>query len=128
MASQEIVKASNGAADEDAERSAKEHIRDLINAGIIDEKGRVFSENLRLVEELLRKKGFGKVSAFHRGNVPGGAVRLHEKVADGRNAEGPYDAIRALIKKARSHDGLWRSLEATGYCLLPGAMDKKKTG
>jgi hypothetical protein len=114
--------------EEDAKRPPAEKIRGLIEAGIIDEHGRVFSESLAMVQDLLRAKGFSGVSAFHRGDVPGGAVRLHEKTADGREAEGPYEKIRAIVKKARNHEGLWKSLATAGYARKLGASEKKKTG
>jgi hypothetical protein len=128
MTKEELAKAVKKAVQEDAKRPPAEKIRDLIEAGIIDQHGRVFSENLAMVQDLLREKGFSGISAFHRGDVPGGAVRLHEKVADGREAEGPYEKIRAIVKKARNHEGLWKSLATAGYGTKPGASGKKKTG
>jgi hypothetical protein len=130
MTDEEIARAMEKAIEEDP-RSPEERLRGLSNAGIIDAQGRVFSENLRMVEDLLHEKGFdgfSGISAFHIGGVPSGAVRLHEKRKVGREAEGPYDKIRALIKKARSHEGLWKSLTTAGYVTKSGEADKKKTG
>src|ERR1043165_9697659 len=100
---------------EDAKRPPEEQIQDLIEAGIIDEQGRVLSENLRMVEDLLRDKGFNGICASHKGHVPGGAVCLRETHAARPRAEGPYDKIRKIIADARDTKTLWESLEAAGY-------------
>lgn len=129
MKEQELAIAVRKAMEERAKRPPGEIFRDMINEGIIDEQGVAFSENLQKVQDLLRGKGFNDdISAWHIGGVPSGAVHLHEKVADGRDAEGPYDKIRELIKKARSQEGLWKRLQAAGYGINSLAAGKKKTG
>ena len=116
MTDQEIARALEIMIREDAKRPVAEQIRDLIESGLIDEHGRVYSENLALVQDLLNEKGFGGIIASHKGHVPGGAVRLREIHEEGPRAEGPYDKIRRIIKGARDTKGLWVSLESAGYC------------
>ena len=128
MTDQEIAQAVEKMKREDENHPPEGRLGDLYEMGVINAKGRVFSENLRMVEELLRAKGFDMISAFHRGTMPGGAVRLHEKVAQGREAEGPYEKMRNLIKKARNQESLWKALDAAGYITRPRAESKKKTG
>jgi hypothetical protein len=77
MTDRELAEAVRKAIQEDAKIPPDEYLREMFEDGIIDEKGRVFSENLRKVENLLKRKKFTGVSAFHVGHVPGGAVRLH---------------------------------------------------
>ncbi len=128
MTNEKFARAVKKALEEDAKRSPDEYIRDLFEAGIIDAKGRVFTQSLQKIANLLKKKGFAKVSALYIGGVPGGAVRLHEKVAHGREAEGPYDQIRQIIDKARNHEGLWQALNSSGYGRNRQEPGKKKTG
>jgi hypothetical protein len=128
MTDEELHKAVKKAMRAFAKQSAEEHFQEMFNDGLIDAKGRVFSQSLRSVENLLKRKKFTDISAFHVGHVPGGAVRLHEKVRDGREAVGPYDTIRKLIRNAPDQEGLWAALEAAGYCQRPAKPGKKKTG
>jgi hypothetical protein len=128
MTDKELAEAVKRAIQQDAKLSSDEYLREMFEDGIIDAKGRVFSENLHKIENLLKRKKFTGVSAFHVGHSPGGAVRLHEKVRDPREAVGPYDAIRKIIQTAPDHEGLWQALEAAGYSAKPRKPSKKKTG
>jgi hypothetical protein len=101
-----------------------EQVRGLFEAGVIDEQGRVFSERLRMVEDLLHAKGFGGISAFHLGGVPAGHVRLLEKIREGRQAEGPYDKVREMIAAASDQQALWAPLDTAGYPTSPPEWGK----
>jgi hypothetical protein len=125
MTKEEIARALLEMIREDAKRPPEEQIRGLFERGVIDEHGRVFSERLAIIEDLLKVKGFGDVSAFHIGGVPGGRVRLLDKRRDGRQAEGPYDKVREIITAATDQQALWAALEAAGYRTAPPSWDKE---
>ena len=128
MTDQEIARILEIMIREDAKRPPEDRIRDLIEWGLIDEQGRVFLENLAMIQDLLNEKGFSGIIASHKGHVPGGAVRLREIHEERPRAEGPYDKIRKIIKGARDTKGLWASLESAGYCKKSRESGKRKTG
>lgn len=128
MTEKEAARALERMIREDGKRPPEEQLRDLYEAGIIDLKGRVFSQSLRTVENLLKRKKFTGISAFHVGRVPGGAVRLHEKVRNPREAVGPYAAMRKIIRAALDEEGLWKALDAAGFRQQPAKPRRKKTG
>jgi hypothetical protein len=113
---------------EDGKRPPAEQIQELIRTGLIDEEGRVYTEQLRIVRELLHEKGFSDIDAFHRGHVAGGAIRLCGKHANGPNAEGPFTEICDIIGNVKNQNDLWESLAAAGYCQKPRESGMKKTG
>lgn len=113
---------------EEGKRPPAEQIQELIRTGLIDEDGRVYTEQLRIVRELLHEKGFGDIDVSHWGLVAGGVIRLREKHANGLNAEGPFAKVREIIGNARNHDGLWESLATAGYRQEPSESGMKKTG
>src|SRR5262245_3891209 len=114
MTNEEMAKAVKKARKEEAKLSPDERFQQTLEHGISDAKGRVVSESLGEIEDLLKKKGFHGISAFHIGDTPGGAVKLHEKVYDAREATGPYDTIRKMIKAAPDEAALWQALEKLG--------------
>jgi hypothetical protein len=128
MTDADIEKAVKKMILEDANHPPEARLYPLYEKGIIDAQGRVFSESLTMIEDLLREKRLSNVSAFHRGHVPGGAVRLHEKIGKGREDEGPYHKICKIIEKARDHEDLWNSLQTAGYCQKTRESGRKKTG
>jgi hypothetical protein len=131
MTKEEIAKALEVIIRENAKRPPEDQIRDMIESGLIDEQGRVYSERMAMVEDLLRKKGFAKIIVSHSGRVagvPGGCVRLREIHDAEPRAEGPYERISAIIGGARDKKDLWASLASAGYARKPRDKSRKKTG
>lgn len=115
--------------EEDGKRPPEDQIRDLIDSGIIDEKGRVFSERCWMLKTLLDKRGFVDIDVSHRGpapGVPGGIVRLREIYGERRQGDGPYKKVQAIIEGARDLKDLWKSLATAGYYKKPRENGKKK--
>jgi hypothetical protein len=131
MTKEEIAKALEVMIRQDGKRLPEEQIRTLIESGVIDEQGRVYSERIAMVEDLLHQKGFDQIIVSHSGRVagvPGGCVRLREIHDAEPRAEGPYEEISAIIGGARDRKDLWATLASAGYARKPREKSRKKTG
>jgi hypothetical protein len=131
MTKEEIAKALEIIIRENGKRPPEEQIQDMIESGLIDEHGRVYSERLAMVENLLREKGFDDIKVSHSGRVagvPGGCVRLREIQDAEPRAEGPYEKISTLIAAARDKKDFWATLASSGYSTKRREKSRKKTG
>ncbi len=126
MTDKEIARAAEEMVRKNAKRPLEEQFQDLFQAGIVDDDGRVFLEQLVSVQNLLSEKGFVAISASHSDHVPGGVIRVRETFDGGQRAEGPYKEIRKIIESARDLDDLWKSLAAASYYEKPGVNGRKK--